>query len=727
MSSQVFASLGLLGALALPLLDSSPAMALEGKWLPEQVLELDRAMLRREGLELPPERLWDPARGTGLLAGAVNLNGCSGAFISATGLVVTNHHCVFSMVAEHATPDRDLIREGFLARSRAEELPSKAARLRIPKAFIEVTARVNGAVAAGADDLQRFQAIDRVTKEIVKECEAQPATRCDVASHWGGLKYVLMVQAELRDVRLVYAPPRAVGEFGGEIDNWMWPRHTGDVAIVRAYVGAPGAGDGAPAPSAPESVPFKPEFFFPLSEEGVKAGDFVMVLGYPGFSVREQLHEEMALRAQRLYPALADLQAELITILEAVEDPAGKIAVASQLKSLHNRKKNALGQIAGIARGRILEKKAAADAAVVAFAAKDAQRTPALAARDELLRELEQRQAAFERELLLTQVHAGARALSLATLVARMAAEREKPDLERDPAFMERERQRLLDQLEREQKSLFPPADKKLLLAFVKRAQRLPEAHRITAVDILFGRAAPERALEKKIDDLYKRSKLLTLQERQKMTAEDVRQLKKRGDPLLTLGFAMNEELDRQKREDDRRAGASTRLRPLWLKAELAAAGRPVAPDANRTLRVSFARVRGYRPRDGVTYLPHTTLRGVLDKGTGEEPFVVPERVRLAFEKGDWGRWRDKLLGEVPVNFLADADTTGGNSGSPVVNGKGQLVGVNFDRVWENVANDFGYNPEVARNVNVDVRYLLWLLDRVEGAAELLQELGVRR
>jgi hypothetical protein len=714
----------LLLLLLLVLAPTPTAHALEGKWTPEQVLELDRALLQREGLQLPPERLWDAKRGTGLLAGAVNLNGCSGAFVSSTGLVVTNHHCVFSLVAEHSKPERDLLADGFLAATRADELPGKAQRLRIPKAFVDVTARILAAIPAGADDVQRFTAIDRTSKDIVKECEARPNMRCDVSMFFGGLRYVLMEQIELRDVRLVYAPPRAVGEYGGEIDNWMWPRHTGDFAIVRAYT----APDGAPAPHAPANVPAKPEFFFPLSKEGVSPGDFVMVLGYPGSTVREQLAEEMTLRAQRLFPALVDVYAELIALLEAVDDPAGKIAIASQLKSLHNRKKNALGQMEGIERGRILHKKRADDDAVLAFAAKgnDPKLKSALTARSGLLDELARRTASFERELLLTQVHTGARALTISTHVARMQSERAKPDLERDAAYMERERPRLLDQLEREQKNIHAPVDKLLLRAWVKRAQALPEGQRIAAVDTTFGKKATDAALAKKIDALYARTKALTLAERAKMVEETPAQLAKRNDPLLTFALALNRELDAQKLEDDRRAGASARLRPTWQGAVLAAAGKPVAPDANRTLRVAFAKVKGYVPRDGVVYQPQTTLTGAVAKHTGAEPFAMPEKVRKAALAGDVGGWRDAKLGDVPVCFLSDADTTGGNSGSPVVNGKGELVGVNFDRVWENVANDFGYNPDVARNVSVDVRYMLWMLDKVDGAQALLGELARR-
>ncbi|RKG58667.1 S46 family peptidase [Corallococcus sp. AB011P] len=705
---------------------AAPAFAGEGKWTPQQVLELSPAWLKAQGLQLPPSKLWDPKRGTGLLAGTVNTGGCSGSFISASGLIITNHHCAFSIIQEHSSPQKDLITDGFLAKSRAEELPGKGSRVQVPRGFKDVTAEVNGAVPQGADDLARYKAIDRKQKELVAECEKRPATRCQVATFDGGVNYTLVDAVELQDVRLVYAPPRAVGEYGGEEDNWMWPRHTGDFAIIRAYT----APDGASAAFSDKNVPYKAEFFFPLSTEGVKPGDFVMVLGYPGTTFRTLLADEMAERQARYYPRIRDVLGEAIRILEAEgeKDPAGKIAVASQLKSLHNVYKNAGGQLAGLKRGHIVEKQRDAEGATVAWAQKDAAKWgDALKAREALLAEQQESNKTFDREFLLGLSGRLARGPALATSVSRLAMERAKPDLERRPEYMDRELPRIKDRLEREQKNLFIAADKVLLHAFVKRAQALPADARIAAVDAVFGKTYSEKDVSAKIDSLYAGTKVFTLADRLKMADESAGQLAARRDPMLAFGMELAKEQAALDDTRDRRQGAASRLRPAWRKAVMAQAGKPIAPDANSTLRVSFAKVQGYTPRDGALYLPQTTLSGMMQKHTGEEPFNAPEKVRAAAAAKKFGQWADPRLKDVPVDFLADADTTGGNSGSPTVNGKGQLVGVNFDRVWENVANDFGYNPDVARNVNVDVRYLLWQLDQVEDADALLRELNVRK
>ena len=679
--------------LLLTLLLASTLAASEGKWTPQQVLELDPQWLKAQGLELPPQRLWDPQRGTGLLAAAISTGGCSAGWISAEGLFATNHHCLFGVLQEHATPENDIITNGFLARTREAELRSRIVRITIPRRFTDVTAEVVAAVPRGANDAQRFRALEKKTNEIVAACEKQPGSRCKVAAHDGGVQYVLQEMTELSDVRLVYAPPRAVGEFGGEVDNWMWPRHTGDFAIGRAYV---------------DGKPFRPEFFFPLASKGVEPGDFVMILGYPGTTYRALTAAEMEER-HAWFGARASVYRDWIRIMEesAKGNSAGQIAVADVVKTLANRQKNGEGQLAGFKRGSILEKQREADRTVLAWARQN-QRAGAVAAWEGLAAMAAEQTQTAERDFLLDHIRmtpaslapTGPKALVFAVAVARSATERQKPDAERDPVFMQRVIGRVRDRMERDQKSFFAPADKALLADLVRRAG---------------GRIAPLARIES-LDALYANTKLFDLAERLKMLEETPAQLHARKDPLVELGFALNAEVETLHERKNRWEGTLARLRPEWRRAVIAHAGKPVAPDANATLRVSFAHVKGYAPRDGVVYTPQTTLRGVVDKHTNEEPFDVPEEV-LAAAPGDL---------PLPVNFLADGDTTGGNSGSPVVNGRGELVGVNFDRVWENVANDFAFNPDVARNVSADVRYLLWMLRDVAKATELLQELNAK-
>ncbi|MCW5964444.1 MAG: S46 family peptidase [Bryobacterales bacterium] len=697
----------------------------EGKWTPSQVLELDAGELRQMGLQIAPRDLWDPAKGSGLLSAAINISGCSASFVSTTGLIATNHHCLFGVLQEHSTRERDIISNGFLARERGQELPGRTTRVTVPRAFADVTAQMEAAAANATDDLSRYHALDRKQKELVAACEAKPNRRCRLARFDGGVQYILQEMMELRDVRLVYAPPRAIGEYGGEVDNWMWPRHTGDFSIARAYVSP----SGEPADYNTANVPYAPERFLRISQRPLREGDFVMVLGYPGLTYRSLLAEEMRERRDLFFARRVELFGEWIELLEAVskDSEEGRIAVAADLKSLLNRYKNAQGQMDGFRRGDLLNKQLLAEREVLAWAASRAEWQPAVAARAELLRHFEERLTTWERDFLFANIGAGPKSLSFAQTLVRLATERTKPDMERDEAYMERNLRSLLATLERQQKSYFPEADKQMLLALVERARKLPSGQRIEAIDALFPTSLSRQELASRIDALYRNSKVLELESRKAMAGESTEALRARKDPFLDLAFSMEERMAGYREAERRWEGTISRLRPAWRKAVMAHAGKPVAPDANSTLRVSFAHVAGYAPRDAVAYGPFTTLSGVVEKNTGKDPFAVPSRVLDAAKAGKGSRWKDAALNDIAVNFLATGDTTGGNSGSPMVNGYGELVGLNFDRVWENVANDFGYNPAIARNVSVDIRYMLWTLEAIDGAGELLAELGITR
>ncbi|HKH43520.1 MAG TPA: S46 family peptidase, partial [Thermoanaerobaculia bacterium] len=329
-------------------LAAGEAFAVEGKWTPQQILELDPQELRKLGLEIPPEKLWS-REGAGLLAAAVKVGtGCSGGFISREGLIITNHHCAFDILQQHSTPERNLIENGFLARTRGEELPGKGTRITIPHRSTDVTAEIEAAVPAGADDLARYQAIERKKKELVSACEQQPSRRCQVEAFDGGVSYLLLEGIEYPDARLVFAPPRTVGEYGGEVDNWSWPRHTGDFALLRVWAGP----DGEPAPEGKGTTAYRPPHFFPVAAQGVGPGSFVLVAGYPGLTYRSLTAAEMRERAERWFPRRAELYRAWMDLMEASSERSeeARIALADRLKSLANREKNSRGQVAGIRR-----------------------------------------------------------------------------------------------------------------------------------------------------------------------------------------------------------------------------------------------------------------------------------------------------------------------------------------------------------------------------------------
>ena len=531
----------------LALLVAVPALAGEGKWTPQQVLQQGPAWVKAQGFALPLERLWDEKAGGGLLANAVQLPGCSGSFISAEGLLITNHHCAVGILQEHSTPQANLSRDGYLARTRADEKKAGAYRIQVPRAFRDVTKEVLAAVPAGASDLARFQAVEAQQKALVAECEKRPDTRCQFAEFDGGLFFTLTEFEEIKDVRLVYAPPLGVGNYGGETDNWSWPRHTGDFSLLRAYK---------------DGQPYRPRYFFPVSTKGVREGDAVAVLGYPGRSYRSWIADEMKEREERWFPAVRDLYAEWIRILEeeGARSPEAGIAVADDLRGLENTQKNAEGQIAGLRRGRIVEKQRKADERVRAWAGKRPDGTPALEAYAGLEKLNAERLGTWDRDFLLDMASRGPRALRWPLTLARRSTEGTKPDAEREIGYMERDLARMRDQLERDQKRYAEAADRRLFRSWVKHALALPAGQRIPAVDAAFAGAADDAALDARIAGLCGASRVFDLAARKAMFDEAPEALKARRDPLVDLGFALD--VERKALKDRRDAAAGATLAP---------------------------------------------------------------------------------------------------------------------------------------------------------------------
>ncbi len=707
--------------LALVALLPGVARADEGQWMPSQIAELDRARLQEMGLELTPEQVW--SQDGGLLRAVVNLGGCTASFISADGLIATNHHCAYSAIQGNSSVEHDYLRDGFVARTRAEELPAKDATVRVIESITDVTAEIQQVADAAADDRARGVAIDRVRKQIVDVCEQDKSLRCEVTSFYSGSLYQRIAYRELRDVRLVYAPPSAIGEFGGEVDNWMWPRHTGDFSLLRAYAGA----DNAPNDHAASNVPYRPKEFLKVSADGVTTGGFVAVLGYPGTTQRYLPVVEVERFIDQVFPGRIDLYSEWIALLEALgqKDPAVAIKVAASKKSLANRFKNAQGMISGLRAMKLVDRRKAEEEALEQWAAR-----PDNAAYREVLTEIrglsQDRRARFANEFLIENLGTASGLLAVAVDLVRRAREAKKPDLERVVGYMDRDAKRLRDKIERRLRDFDPEVEANLLAAVLVRASKLEGAHRIAALEpLLAGGGDTRESFLPAARRLMSATRLGDKEGTLALLTADEAALAKRRDPLLDLAIALVPEVEAYEARTEGRTGLMARVGPRYFTMLRTVREGPVYPDANGTLRFSYAKVTGYSPREALIATPQTTLGGQLAKLTGTAPFTLPKKVIDLAAGAKDTYWSDPALGDLPIAFLADADTTGGNSGSPAINGRGEFVGLNFDRVWENIAGDFGYNPARSRNVIVDVRYMLWLLDRVEDAGALLDELGV--
>ena len=670
--------------LAVFVLAALPVFADEGMWMPGQIPAI-APELKKLGLEIDPKRLSDL---TGDPLGAVvQLPGCTAAFVSAEGLIATNHHCAFGSIQHNSTAERDLISDGFLARTREAELPAApGTKVWVTTGIEDVTAKMAQGVAALKSDVERAKTIDRREKELVAECEKAGGVRCRVAPVFEGSQWLRLTQAELTDVRLVYAPSSKIGEFGGEIDNFEWPRHTGDFAFYRAYAAG---------------KPYQPKHWLKFAAGDRDEGDLVIVAGYPGRTYRYKTADEVRNYEEFVYPVTVRYLTDVIRLLEEAgkDDREVQILNASRIKSLSNSLKNYASVAEGFKKDGITAARVGREKGLNAPALEEIRKINATSF------------ATRERDLVLDFLASrGSPMLSQAVTIVRNARERVKPDLERPTRFQDRGATALKAASDRAQRTMHAGSDRAVLQYFLNEAAKLPEAQRIPAADL---------------DKLYANTKIGDAAERAKMLGETAEQLKARGDAMLDYAFVLVPLIEQREERELAASGAMARLRPAYFEALKKATNQTLYPDANSTLRLTFGKIEGYTVKDATWYLPQTTLRGVVAKETGKEPFESPKALlAAAADPLKTKPYVDPEVKDVPVNFLSTCDTTGGNSGSPTLNAKGEFIGLLFDGNYESIDSDFLFNPADTRSIHVDSQYMLWVMDVVDGAHELMRELG---
>jgi len=679
----------------------------EGQWLPTQVREMDWAALHKRGMVLTKDQFWHPENG-GTLSATVQINGCTASFVSKDGLLVTNHHCGFGAVSELSTPQDNLLRDGFAAKDRGSERPAPGMVAAVLKRIEDVTAMVHVEQQKATSDLERFERTQRVLAKLVADGEKRETnTKCSVASFLEGKEYHLYYRTQIRDVRLVYAPPRAIGEFGGEVDNWEWPRHTGDFMFFRAYV----APDGTVRDHDAANVPYQPQHILPVSTEGVRQGDLAIIMGYPGRTQRYKTSRGVMTQQGYVYPRRLDVLTRAIAALEAAgrTDEKLELEVADRVKSLANVQKNASGMIFGLRNNGTAARKLREEEEFAAFVktAGKAEWNTVLA---DMLAIDEAEAAAIEKETTIAFLNLlGEDVPLLGVLIEACGAAATSPT-GKVPG-------RLLQALGSEQLTQhWDTIQQPLLCILAGEVGGLSPAQRLAGTDFLADG-------DKAVDALITRTTLRDAAARKELFAGGKDAIAASDDPLVRLARAFADERMATVQRQRERFGKMLDVGRRWILAQESFRGRSFYPDANSTLRVSIAEVAGYSPREAVTYAPHTTVAGLLQKENGKEPFANPKALLTAAATRQQSRWFDKRLGDVPVCFLTNGDTTGGNSGSPVVDGKGRLIGLNFDRVFENVAGDFGWNKDRSRNVVCDVRYVLWVVESVMPSPALLGEL----
>ena len=705
----------LAGASALMLAAPVAALADEGMWLPSQTGAIAEEM-KAAGLELDAKTLGDLQRPP--LTAIASLGGCSAAFLSPQGLVATNHHCVAGSLQYNSSPENDYLTNGFLAKTLGDELPAApGSRVYV----IEDLRNVTADMLKGAEKLEGRARYDRLQANraaLITACEKQANRRCDVRAYFGGAQYWLQQQLEIQDVRLVYAPAGGVGNFGGEKDNWMWPRHTGDFSFYRAYV----APDGSSAPFSKENVPFKPKAWLPIAKEGVKEGDFVMVAGFPGTTERLRTADEARFYYEELYPYQQKMLTDYGNRIDELTagNQAATIAYAATLQGTENYEKKIAGQLAGAEAISLVAKKQAEEAAfrgwIKADPARETQYGAALAELDKLVTDTNTVALADARRGLIGrgQLYGAARTLY------RWAIEQAKADKDREPGYQARDKAFITQRMQVIERRYVQAIDQQLWSDGIAEYRTLPADQRNKSFDAFME--------GKDLAAFYAGTELGTAAKRLEWMGKQPADFKASSDPFIQLAVATYEEAMTAEAADKERSGRVQKARSKVMEARLAYAasqGRTMYPDANGSLRFTYGKVTG-KAVDGQVWTPFTTAEGIVAKHTGRGEFDAPDTMIELIKAKDYGRWAAPELGTLPVDFMSTVDITNGNSGSSTLNARGEFVGLAFDGTIEGVVSDWMYDPKINRTIHVDSRFMLWTMDKVDGAQRLLEEMGVK-
>ncbi|MEP7342080.1 MAG: S46 family peptidase [Acidobacteriota bacterium] len=704
----------------------------EGMWLPDTLDKLPLAQMKKRGFELKPEDVYSTTKAS-LKDAIVQISiGGTGSFVSPEGLILTNHHVAFAAITRASTTEKDYINKGFLAKSRAEEIPAQGYTISILQDFKDVTAEVNAAAKPDASPEERDKAMNEKKAEIAKTAmngRDKEGIRTQVVEATSGHQYFLYTYLTLRDIRVAYAPPKSIGYFGGDPDNFEWPRHCGDFTYLRAYVGA----DGKPAGFSKDNVPFKPKKFLPVNATGIKEGDFTFVMGHPGATYRYRESYSIDYRQNIQLPdQIATLRKQIETLTKLGEkNPALKIRLADQIFGLSNSLKAFEGAVTGLKKINLVERKRAEEtelkkwlAANQAAQAKYGDVLPQIEAQYAELRSFASKQSALGEVLNSGDL---INALEFAYL---RAVDKEKPANERNPQMGDNFLPQVTNQLSAGWGEREAEAEAKLLATGLARVADLPGDQKFAYVENLFAGKASDARRDAERDfaqQAIANTKFKSFDEVKKIFALSATDLRAIDDPALKLVIAAADENAPFAKRVAKFNAEVVRLRPKFVAAMLEMKKSAYYPDANFTLRFTYGEVKSYKPRDAVSYDWQTSLNGVIEKDTGEEPFNVPSALKDLAKKRDFGSYMDARLNDVPVDFLATTDITGGNSGSPIMNGKGELIGLVFDGNYEGLAGDYAYDLSLNRTLAVDIRYVLFLTEKLGNASYLFNEMQIKR
>lgn len=670
----------------------------EGQYPVNQIQKVD---LQKAGIQLSAEQIFSE-KGGALSDALVRLGGCTGSFISEQGMIITNHHCVFGSVSRLSTEENNYLRDGFYAdRNEAELHTGLPAKITISSE--DVSAQVLSGLE-GKEGKERDKTLRNNIKSVIANANKSDSSYTyEVSEMFLGKQYFLFKYIILKDVRLVYVPPRYIGEFGAETDNWEWPRHTGDFSVVRAYVGK----DGKPAAYSKDNVPFNPNRHLKINPEGTKENDAVFILGYPGRTYRHQPYEFLNFQYKTFMPTVVEWFNWRIDKMHDLSkgNTTRYLKFAGTIKSLANVEKNFRGKIQGLTRTSVLQDKMALDASIEAmsngssYASKYSKVMPGIAAI------YNQRNQYYELDFYISRV-----LRDVGTVGAAMHAYEQRGN----------------EELRFNQFSLF----------YGSQDVELEVESLHFLIDKINALAEQKGMLKLKITN-YSKEKWRKCFQNSRFTdyLADVKPLVEsksaklinKKDPLyalceelLPLVKASRERAASFKKENDLLMPKYTELKMAYLKTDF-------IPDANSTMRFTYGRVKGFSPNDGEYHYPHTSLTGVLEKANSEEDYYMPQDAIDIYRRDNVSKMLlDPKTGKVTVGLLYNLDTTGGNSGSPVLDANGDLVGINFDRAYTATINDYAWNEKYSRSIGVDIRYVLYVMKYIGKADRVLDELKIK-
>jgi hypothetical protein len=701
------------------------APAEEGMWPLPLLKQQQFAGMKALGLKLQADDIYHPDSSSLKDAVVIFGSGCTGEIISPDGLVLTNHHCGYSRIQQHSTPEHDYLTDGYWAETREQELPNPGLSVTFIDKIEDVTGYVMSRLEKDGDpsgtDFLSPKYLNALAREKAGEqfLNAHPGTEVEIRPFYEGNQYYMFTQKKYSDVRLVGAPPSSIGKFGADTDNWMWPRHTGDFSLFRVYTDSAGN----PAGYAKTNIPLRPKRWLRISTQGMEDGDFAMMIGFPGRTNRYYTSWEVAERRDidnavriRIRTLRQDAMLE-----EMLRDPAIRIRYAGKYATSANAHKNAKGSTLAIGKYRLEEVKKAEQDSLAAWANQTGR--PEYA---EALRMLEQivsdRKNLRFRDRMLDE--ALVRGIDFTGIPATVQTVTDALKGKDEAKKQEQIRLFTLAGNRFFNSGYTPETDKKIAKVMLAEYRRLVPAYAQPAYFSIIDRKFRGDA-GRFVDYLFRTSVYGSRANFNAFIAQpSARKLEK--DPMIRFARAVREERQAITSALNGIDADFASERRTYVKGLLEMYGsRAPFPDANSTIRLTYGQKKGYAPRDAVSYQSQTTLDGVMEK---EDPdnweFVVPRRLKELYEAQDFGAYR-MAGGKMPVAFCATTHTTGGNSGSPVLNGRGELTGINFDRNWEGVGGDIQYLPDTQRSIIVDIRYVLFLIDTYAGAGYLLKEMDI--